>query len=196
MPGRHINQELPAAQQLSLFLARVEELLNTRMIQTGGLDIGFSISADRVKGSSFEFREPHEDDLRSFLLTFRHFVSDNEPVFVNRIHAVCWQQLNSDKLKAELSKGQAYWRTAGRHGPLAYVEDGDSYSPVKMLDLWINGRYFHSDQRKAAQLAQLSAPGLLFTRQILLNYIIEATRYILLLRNVIVVARKEGILAA
>lgn len=194
MAGRDHHEELPVAQRLGLFLARVDELLDTRMVRQGGLNVGFSVNADRVKGTSFEFREPDEDDLRSFLLTFRQFVSGNESVFVNRVHTVCWQCISSDQLKAELSRAQHNWRTATRTGSIQYVENGISNSPEKVLDLWINGHYFHNDRRKVAELSRLTGFGALLTRQIFLSYLVEATRYILLLRNVIVVARKEGLL--
>lgn len=38
-------------------------------------------------------REPTGPLLKSFLVTFRHFVSDKEPVFVNSVANTLWQDL-------------------------------------------------------------------------------------------------------
>jgi len=132
--------------------------------------------------------------LRSFLLTFRQFVSDKEPVFVNNIASICWQDLRSDKLRGRLQDARRQWREACRGGPLRVVIDEDHLSPAEAMDLWINGKYFHNDKRKAERIERLDPMGLLLARHVFLNHIITATNYVTFLGQVIVVARRQGLL--
>jgi len=136
--------------------------------------------------------QPDEEDLRSFLLTFRQFVSDREPVFVRRIANLLWQQLTGDEVRGLLQRARERYGQSLRAGSLKFVADEHHFSPEEALDLWINGRYFHNDERKAAALDRLDPMSGIFVRQVFLEVLVEATRYIRFLADVVIIARRDG----
>jgi len=79
--------------QLGLFVDRVEQLRTTRAVR-GGLNSEMSINYHRMHGMQFRLTEPDEEDIRSFLLTFRQFVSEKEPVFVPSTYNICHKHIS------------------------------------------------------------------------------------------------------
>lgn len=186
--------KLGDSETLDLFKARTEELVGTRLVASGALASNFNINFDRMKGVKFSISNPNEEDLRSFLLTLRQFVSDGEPVFVNRIHNQLWKALSAGSLRDQLAEARQHWKTQRSRGPMALILDGKTLTPEYVLDLWVNGYYFHNDSRKAQALRLLDPVGAVLVRHAFLDHLIEVTRYVIFLRNVITAGRREGIL--
>lgn len=180
-------------EQLKLYRARVEELTDTRLIRNG-LNPGITISWDRMSGLQFKSREPDEEDLRSFLLTFRQFVSDKEPVFLNKIYNICQRDIRSDKLKVRLSESRAAWKLAQKRSGLKLIFNGRELTPEYVTDLWINGYYFHNDEAKISKLKSLLPHEKMLVRNQFLNFLVDATRQAFYIGNIITVALKEGLL--
>lgn len=63
---------------LDLYVKRVNELLSTRLVTSGDLRTSLSMRASVDQPMELSVHEPDEEALRSFLLTFRQFVSDKE----------------------------------------------------------------------------------------------------------------------
>ena len=61
-------------EQFELFVARAEELRRTRLVAKG-FEPGIRLRWDAFEGLRFQSSQPDEEALRSFLLTFRQFVS-------------------------------------------------------------------------------------------------------------------------
>lgn len=181
-------------ERLDLYVKRVNELIATQAVQTGAFNIQLSFQFAREQGLKTASREPNEELLRSFLLTFRQFVSDKEPVFANGIANICWQELRSDELRGHLEAARRRWFKACRAGPLKVVIDEDHLSPENALDIWINGKYFHNDKRKAERIKRLDPLGLLLSRHVFLNHIITATDYVVFLGQIVMVGRRQGLL--
>ena len=74
------------------------------------------------------------------------------------------------------------------------IENGRPLEPERIMDLWINGIYFHNDRRKAQAINRLDSLHRLFSRHAFLNFVISATNYVVFLAQVIVLARREGLL--
>src|SRR4051794_21148745 len=101
-------------EQFELFVTRVDELLDTRLIKTAPHK-GFSMSWSRDTGLlEMTPSQVDEDDLRSLLLIFRHFTADKEPVFLSRIYNLCNYHINSDELRKELREAAKHWRNLFR----------------------------------------------------------------------------------
>lgn len=179
---------------LDLFVRRVEELLATRLVRSGDLRTNLSMRAAIDEPVQFSVHEPDEESLRSFLLTFRQFVSDKEPIFVHKIANVLWTRLSGDEVRGHLQRARERYGQSLRHGSLKFVSDEHHFTPDEALDLWINGRYFHNDERKAATLGRLDPMSTIFVRQVFLEVLIEATRYIRFLADVVVISRRDGLL--
>lgn len=152
-----------ALEQLELFGRRAVELHSTRFIQSGTLEnLSFKFSGEQI-GEQFKVqfsmnKEIDEEDLRSFLLTFRQFISDNEPIYIHKIFNLCHQFLNDDHLKGELVKARADWNKImqGQDG-LSFTVDEKELTPEYVLRVWINGHYFHNDSEYAEDIRRFNA---------------------------------------
>ena len=206
MDKRYIESRLPCpirlgpmdytpGERLDLYVELADELLNTRAVQDHAFNIELTIKGGINQPFMTKSREPTEEVLKAFLLTFRHFMMYKEPVSVNGVANIVWQNLRSDQLKGMLEETRKQWRQECRQGPLQLIINQDRLTPEQAMDLWINGKYFHSDKRKRERLESLDPLGRLFTRHVFLNHIISATNYVVFLAQVIVVGRRQGLLS-
>ena len=181
-----------AIEQLKLFNARSEELRNTRLIRNG-FNPAISIQWNNMQGLRFNSREPDEDDLRSFLITFRQFISVKEPVFLYIIYQLCQLHLISDELKGCLIKSREAWKKAQKNTGIKLTINGLELTPEYVTDLWINGYYFHNNSKKMFELKRLLPQESMLVRNHFLNFLVDATRQILYVSNIITIALKEDL---
>ena len=179
--------------QLGLFRDRAEELKNTRFIKDG-YSPNITIKLDRMEGSRFISKEPNEEDLRSFLLTFRLFVSPKEPVFLNRIYNLCQKAITSEMLRDYLINARKAWKQMHKSIGIKLVYNEKKLTPEYVTDLWINGYYFHNDLKKMNILRQLLPHVRMLARTQFLNFLVEATRQVLYVSNIIRYAQEQGLL--
>lgn len=182
-----------AINQLKLFRARAEELRNTRLIREG-FNPGITINWNKMQGLRFKSREPDEENLRSFLLTFRQFISNNEPVFLYKIYNLCQKHLINDKLKEYLIKSREAWKQAQKSTGIILKYNERELTPEYITDLWINGYYFHSDINKLHILNHLLPHERMLIKNQFLNFLLDAARQVIYVSNIINVALKEGLL--
>jgi hypothetical protein len=175
--------------RLIRFVQGVHEL---RMVQewTG---YKYSLNVDSVKGVSVQMEMPDEEDLRSFLVTFRQFISEKEPGFLNRIYGNCFKRLDpNNQLRERLIKGRQEWQRALKNNGIGPQFNEQSYSPEDVAKLWINGHYFHSDDEKCATLAAMFNSGLGFVKAHFMEFIIEATPVVIHAGNIVEDALKHN----
>lgn len=178
-------------EQLRLFVFRAEQLLASRMLR-GGFDAGFSINFDRQTGLRFTATEPDEEDLRSFMLTFRQFTSPNEPVHLAKVCNLLEQRLNDAELREAVRGIRAEWKSAQRVGLMAVNIDSRDYKPEHVLDLFVNGYYFHNDAAKRDLLNSLGPVGQFLARRQFLNLVVDGVRVIGAVSHVITSALEAG----
>jgi len=75
-------------EKLELFLALVTELLTTDLAKKG-FGYAHTLNGSKAAGVRSELEQPDENDLRSFLITFRKFISDDSDVYLQGIHDIC-----------------------------------------------------------------------------------------------------------
>ena len=133
-------------ERMRLFLSKVNELFDTRLIASGKkpeLNIKKDIDSNKI---NIKISNLDEDDFKSFLLTFRHFVSKKEPIYLPRILNFCIKSLDENELILNLQKAKASWNeTLNNEGEFKLKMDGEYIAGEEVLDIWINGYYFHSD---------------------------------------------------
>jgi len=183
-------------EQYDLFVVRAKELLDRRIVRSHGLQATFNLNWHCQAGLNLNIPQPDEEDLRSFLVSFRPFVSNDDPVFVNRVHNLLWEDIESDQIRAQLRLARSHWDRACKDGLVALRLNGTRLDSTEVLDLWINGIYFHNDSRKRARLQNLDPVSLFFARFKLLDHLVIATRYIVYLGNLVIGARSDGLLHA
>ena len=168
-------------QQLDLFMQRINELRSRPLYKiSGGLGGSFNISreGEGPPQVSIQLRFPDEEDLRSFLLIFRQFISRKEPVFVGKIYTLCYCALESDDLlRDRFAAWYGTWQQTAKEIAEGIQFKGPTISPVELADLWIDGYYFHNDADKYERLEGLYG-DLMYAKANFLTYLTHATREI------------------
>jgi len=183
-------------ERLEQFAQRAFELAERRLVRQGmqsSLTISWDAASQLLRQN---LNQPDEEDLRSFLLLFRHFVSDKEPVFINRVFNDCLRFVTSSDLKEQIKKAQDEWKALlYKVGAFRLVIDNKNIIGEYALDLWINGYYFHNDADKAAELRRyLSSQGLGLVRIQFLAVLAGLTQIILYTGSVVNYVLREGLL--
>lgn len=189
-----IQNSFSVRESLELFVQRTEELLNSRLI-LNGFGTSLSFNFDRMSGLTFSSKQPDEELLRSFLLTFRKFLSNDEAVFLFKIFNLCQQYLNSDKLKGFLIEARQLWSQqmkGGKKGNVRFTKNGRLLYPEYVTDLWINGYYFHDSPDKLRELEELLSADTFLSRHIFLDHLVQAVRFISYTRFIVTVGFREG----
>lgn len=172
-------------EKLELFVKRAEELGKSTFLQS---DFVPHLQAERTgtEPASTNLSEPDEDVLRSFLMAYRPFISDRDPVFISMIFNLCYQHITDSKDRALIVEMQAAWKALqkGERSGLQLVEKGKQLLPAETQDLWINGYYFHPNhQEKSKRLSELSEGFQEAFRYQFLEHVYESARIILFVAN-------------
>ncbi len=136
------------------------------------------------KGSSY-LGKPDEEHLRSFLLLFRQFLSESEPVFIKRVFNDAIRFLPKSEAKSVMIEIKDFWNDSLKRGPFKMMFEGENITPEHALDLWINGEYFHTDARKAAKLQKLGKGHAGLARIQLLTSLPRLVQLVLFTRSVV-----------
>jgi hypothetical protein len=183
----------PPTETLRRFVYHVDQLQARRIIREE--DLRSSLNINFAKGGPLTVRhhEPDEEDLRSYLLDFRKLVSDREPVFVYRVFKVAHRHVSSDEIVAGLARARAAWRDALQQGDIRFVVNDIDLTPETIMDLWINGWYFHDDVEKRRKLEALGdVPA---SRWLFIDSVVSATKVVLYVGHVLKIALREGLVS-
>lgn len=182
---------MTVVEQFGLFVERADELGRTAIVRKSGLDAGFNLHFDQT-GGRYSFRQPDEEHLRSFLLTFRQFVMNDEPVFIRRILALAHQHIQSDELRARATENAQIWKRILKSCGFNLVIRDQQITPEYALDLYINGQYFHNDGRKRAELQRFQMPENLLVKSQFIAFLGDATMVIARVRWILRAALYDG----
>ena len=161
-------------------------------MKTAGLQPEFSFRFHHEHGAMFAAREPDPEDLESYLLPFRQLLLQKEPASLGRINNILAQGLTNDELRSWLDESRQQWKRALQYGGMRLVIRGKEITPEYATDLWINGYYFHTTQ-KLEELKNFTGPFEdILVRNRFLNNVYDATMYALNLRNITMIAVREG----
>jgi hypothetical protein len=135
--------------------------------------------------------DPDEEDLRSFLLDFRKLVAPKEPVYVGRVLNAAYRHVSSDDLAARVTEARAGWKRELR-GSMGFVVNDQEIRAETIVDLWINGYYFHDDPDKARRLEALAQVPL--ARFHFINAVVGTANLINWLAGFCRIVLREGLL--
>ena len=164
--------KLSEKEQLELFVERANEIRSLRLVKNG-VNTGLKISWNKEKGLSLSFKDVDEDDLKSFLMTFRHFISKEEPIFIYRIFNICHKRILNDKIKCYLIKSRDHWKSSCQIGHMKFTVNRKVFSPEYITDLFINGYYFHNDKEKRSIINKTFPVADQFLKLIFFNYLLN-----------------------
>lgn len=153
-----MRQNLSPVKRVIIFLDCIEELKARPLILKGLHDFHFRIDFEKVTGKLIcKFSEADQEQFRSFLMTLRKFISNNEPANIDGILKTCCKFVKGEQteLKEVLKQFKAIWGYLYRKGTIQITSGPLDLSPTFVLDLWLNGQYFHSDPQKTERLKEL-----------------------------------------
>jgi hypothetical protein len=180
--------------QLDLFVERARELSQKKLLETWN-GSSFTVEFHRDKGLRVETVEPDAEQLEAFLLTFRQFVAKGEPVFFQSVCNAARLCLTDDELRAHVDDAREQWKQALARGGLKITFDDREWTPEYVLDLWINGVYFHNDEEKRRTLDGLIPEARTLARYAFLDLIVEGVRHIFYVAHLIQYARNNSLLS-
>lgn len=170
---------------LCLFKERATQLNCSRLVQNNFKSL-FEINYDIKTGkTSLHANNPDEEDLKSFLIDFRHFISKKEPVFINRIYNICQKYLICSHVKRVAAESYKNWKEYYKNKYLKFMFDGKILSPEYVTNLWINGIYFHNDESKRIEIDKLIPIGKSVFKKRFLNHIVITSRFIFNLCDIV-----------
>ncbi len=177
-----------------LYQERVDKMVSTRLIKNKGLKSEMTITGNKESGTGINIAWPDEDDLRSFLVTFRLFILKGEPVFLNRLYNLLIDNVSDKEVKDMLLRNRPRWHEIHRMGSIVLYLQNEEMKPEKIVDLFMSGDIFHIDLEKREVLKSLN----FFTEQLIkhhfLDYLFMATRHIYFIDSVSAKVLKEHLL--
>jgi hypothetical protein len=141
-------------EKLVLFVRRVIEM-NESPLALHDIRIGFRLHFG-PDSSYIETEQPTEGAMKEFLLVFRQFISSKEDVDVRRIHGICQRRLIPDEAKQHLRDARDEWQRMLKQNVHTLTVGGRTRGPDEVVDLWINGQYFHNDPDLRDELDRLN----------------------------------------
>ncbi len=108
--GRQDN--LPPRERVDRFLRRVEDLQAERLV-ADKLTVSLNVTGGR-EGIRLTLGGVDREDLRSFLVTFRLFISNDEPVFMDKIFNLCRLHLADEAVKRHIADARSQWNMLKR----------------------------------------------------------------------------------
>jgi hypothetical protein len=186
---------LTERERLELFVHRVRMLSERRLVREG-MQSRFNLKFDNASRQlRYKLTQPDEEDLRSFMLDFRFFVAQKDPVYIYKVFKACSDYLDSSFYREQLEKAKAEWKRAYvQMGAFGLVVDGRKLAGQDVLDLYINGHYFHNDVDKAAELRRLNGGLVPMTRFQFLAVLPDLVNVVFYVGEVVQTGLAEGLL--
>jgi hypothetical protein len=121
-------------------------------------------------------------------------VGKGEPATLDQVANILLRHLEADRLREFIIESRDTGRRERKAGAMCLVIDGRDYGPERVLDLYLNGRYFHTDEVKARDLDSVGAMGQRLTRQQLNAMLVAGVNYAGRLRWALLTSRRGGLL--
>jgi hypothetical protein len=186
--------------ELERFVERANRLWQTRLIQNGfsvELSYAFRRRAPSLHTVEGRLTQPHEEVLESFLMHFRPFVLQREPVYLSRVYNQLDRRLTNTARRDALRASRERWRKSQRHLGLQFFIDDLEITPELVIYLYINGYHFHDDPDKRERLETLTVGhGQLLTRYVFLEALRATVPHVFLLAEITKESLADGSLAS
>ncbi len=147
-------------QKLILFHKRIERLkLNKDFFVSSRVNINY----EKDRGTYTSFKGPDTKTVKAFLLDFRPFVLNDEPINFDHISNLVYKTSPDNKVKENTAKAKDGWnkllerKKSSPVGGLRLQIDGKQLLSQENLDMWLNADYFHLDENKRDLMTRISS---------------------------------------
>ena len=177
---------------LRLFNERVDDLAKTRLIREDALHLRTKIEWNAAHQLKMTTEGTDEDDLRSFLLTFRQFVAAKEPIYLHRIFNICQRRITNEAIRNNIAHARQVWKNRMRSEGFLVTLDDVVMTPEHVSDLMINGYYFHNDSAYRGELDHMWPIGREITKALFVDFVVNATNVVFYLDGAIRQCFRDG----
>lgn len=146
--------------QLDLFHNRLERLRgNTDFFVSSCVNIKY----EKGNGIHTVFKGPDIKTVKAFLLDFRPFILNDEPVNFDYISNTAYQLASDITTRENIAKSKKTWgdllerRRETSIGGLRLQIDGQKLLSQENLDMWLNAEFFHLDDEKRDLMERISS---------------------------------------
>lgn len=150
-----INNELVSSDDwkvLNAFHKKAKRLIETKLVNCDEYRIDFRLSFDAAKEAEFTCKLPPEEIIAEFLMVFRFFYLQKEITHFPKVLKVLGKYNERDDARAGLKQLNARWKNCLFGNAMSFKLNGVTLTSSKLLDLWFNAHYFHSDEKKEQEL--------------------------------------------
>lgn len=157
--------------KLAHFIRCVDEMCERRLIKSGKfkrLEFSFHISRnDKTNETQIDYNitELDEEDFRSFLLIFRQFILQGEPIFVDYILGVVYKYLKPEHRSMQQNVSNVWKEAKKGNGKTFFYDGNEKLSPEEIIKLWLYGDFFHGEIDKTSRINAWKEGGLLIMYQ-------------------------------
>lgn len=170
-----MNDELDEEiiKKFKIFHQRAEDIYRNKFLRTS---FNSKITAEKNKPVKLENNFPEDDLLRSFVILIKPFYSKKDSISFNRICNIICNSDNdfSDNLIEQTKKVREAWnklmQTKESDSPpsgTVLVHNNEKLTASKLIDLYFNGYFFHTDLDKHEKIQFMKLP--MFTEQVQMN---------------------------
>ena len=96
-------------------------------------------------------------------------------------------------MKQNLAQARQAFEKVKLHNGISLIINGVELTSLQVTDVYLNGRYFHNDLEYQQQLDSMSPLEADIVRFQFLNFVINTSKIILYVRNVVDLAFQEGL---
>ena len=163
--------------KLLLFKQKICQLQKVSIVKDG-FNVGVDFKYKQEQGLEIKGRFPNEDSVKSLLMSLRFFLNNDEPLFFYKICNILYLGTNGE-IRKEAAQIRKIFSDILHNPPINFVENGKTLSPEKIINLWINGEYFHVDEEKAQTLFDLYNSMGDFIKYLLLDPLVQIVKLLI-----------------
>lgn len=177
--------------RLERFCEVAQELRESRMLHKN-FTVGLTVKCSPgQKEAIYVSKGPDRTDLKAFLVTFRKFLSDKEPIHLSTIYNLCDRLIENETYNDNLRQSKLIVNGTLKSTGINVYYHGKPITPKHIWTLLINVD-FHEDYEKIIEFKALNHDIKLIYQMIFVDMIIRVTQQIFRVDKIIRAALQEG----
>lgn len=141
---------------LAAFCIKARRLIATKLVADEASSITAKFRYEKELGISFEATLPPEEQVAEYLMAFRFFYLQDEPTNFHKVLRIMGKHAQQPEVTQALKLLRTKWQNALFQSAINLSLNDRPITTSRILDLWFNAHYFHSDSIKTEALKELN----------------------------------------
>ena len=141
---------------MSAFCTKVRRLIAPKLVAGEASSITAKFRYEQELGVWFEATLPPEEQVAEYLMAFRFFYLQDEPTNFYRVLRIMGKHAQQPEVQQALKLLRMRWHNALFQNAINLSLNDSPITTSRVLDLWFNAHYFHSDSIKTEALKELN----------------------------------------